>query len=198
MERLGRTEIKYKCCPIEEGEFALSKKMVQKRGDGKVSSQRKIIGCSFNIGVLNTVVIEGTHYYYYYIHLFPHLLLAVCVWQKSRAFIYKAKDAEEDKLIMRLVLLLISACILLGFVHSENQVLEELQRRTNQGVKSSTFSATFSTKTPKMMKAMQAKSTPQTDTTVMILRAMIPRTTIPRMTWSYILKCNTPKLTILS
>ena len=35
MERLGRTEIKYKCCPIEEGEFALSKKMVQKRGDGK-------------------------------------------------------------------------------------------------------------------------------------------------------------------
>ena len=32
MERLGRTEIKYKCCPIEEGEFALSKKMVQKRG----------------------------------------------------------------------------------------------------------------------------------------------------------------------
>ena len=81
-------------------------------------------------------MIEGTchcgRYYYYYIHLFPHLLLAVCVWQKSRAFIYKAKDAEEYKLIMRLVLLLISACILLGFVHSENQVLEELQRRTNQ------------------------------------------------------------------
>ena len=66
---------------------------------------------------------------------------------------------------MRIVLLLLSACILLGFACSEKQLLEELQRRTNHGAKSSSLSAAFSKKSPAMMEAMKKKNTPQTDPT---------------------------------
>ena len=69
--------------------------MVKKRGDGKVSSQRKIIGCNFNVGVLNTVVIEGTchcgRYYYYIQSVSPFAAGCLCLTEESGLHIQRKR-----------------------------------------------------------------------------------------------------------